>query len=101
MAELVKVARCGDVADGTGIEIEVGGRKLALFNSGGQFYAVANECLHQGAPLGKGTVYGTRVICPLHGWEYDFSTGANVDDPSLKLRCFRVQVEAGDILVEI
>ena len=23
---------------------------------------------------------GTRVVCPLHGWEYDFTTGASIDE---------------------
>lgn len=100
MGQFVKVARCDEVADGTGKVVAANGREIALFNAGGRFYAVANECRHQGAPLGKGTVYGTRVVCPLHGWEYDFATGCSVDDPTVKLRCFAVRVEAGDVLVE-
>jgi len=100
MVEFVKVARRNEVAEGTGKVVEANGRKIALFKTGGEFYAIANECRHRGAPLGKGTVYGTRVICPLHGWEYDFTTGCNVDDPSVKLRCFAVKVEAGDVLIE-
>jgi len=40
-------------------------------------------------------------VCPWHGWEYDFSTGRNVDDPSMMLTCFVVKVEGEDILVEI
>jgi nitrite reductase (NADH) small subunit len=100
MAEFVKVARCYEIADGTGKVVEVNGLLVALFNSGGQFYAIDNACLHLGAPLGDGEVYGTRVICPLHGWEYDFTTGRNVDDPSMKLHCYTVKIEGDDVLVE-
>ena len=100
MGEFIKVARCDDVPEGGGRVIEINSRKIALFNAGGRLYAIANECLHQGASLGEGTVYGTRVVCPLHGWEYDFTTGCNVDDPSIKLRCFAVKIEAGDVLIE-
>jgi 3-phenylpropionate/trans-cinnamate dioxygenase ferredoxin component len=99
MAEFIKVARCDELTEGSGMVVEANGRKIALFNAGGQFYAIANECHHRGAPLGKGTVYGTRVICPRHGWEYDFATGCNVDDPSIRLRRFTVKVEAGDVLI--
>jgi nitrite reductase/ring-hydroxylating ferredoxin subunit len=99
MGEFVKVARCDDVLEGSGKVVEVNGRKIALFNAGGQFYAIANECLHQGASLGEGMVCGTRVACPLHGWEYDFTTGANVDDLTLKLRRFALKVDAGDLLI--
>jgi nitrite reductase/ring-hydroxylating ferredoxin subunit len=99
MAEFVKIARCAEVAEGSSKVVEVNGRKIALFNAGGRFYAIANECRHLGAPLGEGIVYGTRVVCPLHGWEYDITTGCNVDDPSIMLQCYAVKVTAGDVLI--
>lgn len=101
MADFVKVANVADVPDGTGRVVEVNGRKLALFNAGGRFYAIDNACKHRGGPLAEGDVYGTRVVCPWHGWEYDFSTGCNVDDPSMKLSCFAVKTEDGAIFVQV
>jgi nitrite reductase/ring-hydroxylating ferredoxin subunit len=50
---------------------------------------------------GAGDVYGTRVVCPLHGWEYDFTTGASVDDPEMRVACFAVTVEGDDVYIEI
>jgi nitrite reductase/ring-hydroxylating ferredoxin subunit len=101
LAQFIKAARHGDIPEGSGKTIEAGGRTLALFHSNGQFFAIDNACMHRGGPLGDGEVYGTRVVCPWHGWEYDFSTGCNVDDPSMKLGCFTVKVEGDDILVQI
>jgi nitrite reductase (NADH) small subunit len=101
VADFVKVARRGEVADGAGKVVEAGGRKIALFNSGGNFYAIDNTCVHQGGPLGEGDVYGTRVVCPWHGWEYDFTTGQSVDDPMTKVASFSVKVVGDDILVEV
>ncbi len=101
MAQFIKAARCSEIPEGSGKVIEAGGRALALFHANGQFYAIDNACIHQGGPLGEGEVYGTRVVCPWHGWEYDFSTGCNVDDPSMKLACFAVKIDGNDILVEI
>jgi nitrite reductase (NADH) small subunit len=100
MVSFIKVAQRGDVPDGTGKTFDVGGRKIALFNSAGNFYAIDNNCRHRGGPLGEGDVYGTTVTCPWHGWEYDFTTGCNVDDPSVKVTCFAVRVEGDDILIE-
>jgi nitrite reductase (NADH) small subunit len=99
LAHFIKVARRGDIPDGSGKIVEAGGRLLALFHSGGRFYAIDNACPHQGGSLGEGEVYGTRVVCPLHGWEYDFATGCNVDDPSMKVACFEVKLEGDDIMV--
>lgn len=101
MAELVRVAGRGDIPDGTGKVVEARGRKVALFNSNGSFYAIDNACRHLGGSLGEGDVYGTRVVCPLHGWEYDFTTGAGVDDPETRVACFAVTVEGDDVLIEI
>lgn len=101
MADFVKVANVADVPDGTGRVVEANGRRLALFNAGGRFYAIDNACKHRGGPLAEGDVYGTRVVCPWHGWEYDFSTGCNVDDPSMKLSCFAVKTEDGAIFVQV
>lgn len=101
MGKFVKVARRNEIPDGTGKTVEAGGRRIALFNSGGTFHAIDNACGHRGGPLGEGEIYGTRVICPLHGWEYDFITGCNVDDPSTRLRRFAVKLDGDDVLVEI
>jgi nitrite reductase (NADH) small subunit len=100
MANFVKVAQRGDIPDGSGKTVELGDRKVALFNSGGKFYAIDNTCRHRGGPLGEGDVYGTTVTCPWHGWEYDFTTGCNVDYSSVKVACFAVRVDGDDILVE-
>ena len=101
MAELVRVAGRGDIPEGTGKVVEARGRRVALFNSGGSFYAIDNACRHLGGSLGEGDVYGTRVVCPLHGWEYDFTTGAGVDDPETRVACFAVTVAGDDVLIEI
>jgi nitrite reductase (NADH) small subunit len=101
LAQFIKAARRGDIPEGSGRIIESGGLTLALFHANGEFYAIDNACMHQGGPLGEGDLYGTRVTCPWHGWEYDISTGCNVDDPSMKLTCYAVKVEGDDILVEI
>ena len=100
MATFIKVAKVADVADGTAKLIEAGGKQIALFNVGGKFYAIDNTCKHRGGPLAEGEIDGTTVICPWHGWEYDITTGTNLDDSSVKLGCYAVKTEADDILVE-
>lgn len=100
MASFIKVARVADVADGTGKTVEAAGKQIALFNVAGKFYAIDNACKHRGGPLGEGEVDGKTVVCPWHGWEYDVTSGANLDDPSVKLGCYPVRVEGDDVLVE-
>jgi NAD(P)H-dependent nitrite reductase small subunit len=101
MAEFVRVAGRGEIPENTGIAVEARGRRIALFYADGTFYAIDNACRHLGAPLSAGVIYGTRVVCPWHGWEYDFTTGANVDDPGVRVACFKVKVEGDDVFVEV
>jgi nitrite reductase (NADH) small subunit len=101
MAGFVKAARRGEIPEGGAKVVEAGGRTIAIFNAGGSFHAIDNACRHLGGPLGEGEVYGTRVICPWHGWEFDFTTGANVDDPAMRVGCFAVRIDGDDVLVEV
>jgi len=100
VSNFIKVATVADVPEGAGKTVEVAGKQIALFNVGGKFYAIDNACKHRGGPLGEGEVDGSTVICPWHGWEYDVTTGANLDDASVKLGCYPVKVENTDIMIE-
>ena len=101
MASFVKVARRDEIADGSGKTVEVAGKKIALFNAAGNFYAIADSCVHRGGPLGEGELEGTLVTCPWHGWQYDVTTGCNTDDSKIQVASFPVRLEGDDILVEI
>jgi nitrite reductase (NADH) small subunit len=103
MPEFVRVAGRSEVPENSAIAVVAGEHRIALFNAGGVFYAINNACRHLGIPLSAGKIYGTRVICPWHGWEYDFTTGAMVDDddPAVRVACFKVKVEGDDVFIEI
>src|SRR5712691_8014272 len=77
------------------------GRSVALFNVEGRYYAVDNVCPHRGGPLGEGDLEGAVVSCPWHAWRWDVTTGANVNNPAIKLGCYPVVEEAGSIFVEL
>jgi len=96
-----KVAQRGEVAEGSGRIIEVApGRFIALFNVGGNFYALDNECPHEGGPLGEGDVDRGCVTCPWHGFRFDLSNGACLNAPRLKVASFAVRLEGEDVLVD-
>jgi nitrite reductase (NADH) small subunit len=97
----VRVASVAEVPPGEGRVVEVGGQTLAVFNVDGQFYAIANTCLHRGGPLGEGELEGPVVTCPWHAWRWDVTSGANVNNPAVKVACFPVSVDNGQIFVEL
>ena len=101
MTEFVKVASLSELAPGSAKTVEVRGKTIALFNVQGTIFATDNTCLHQGGPLGEGQLMGEVVICPWHQWEYNVRTGENVEDSSLKVVTYPVQVEGSEIKVAV
>ena len=49
MTDFVTVARVGEIPDGEGITREIGEQLVAVFNDGGQYFAINDMCPHQGA----------------------------------------------------
>ncbi len=101
MGTLAKVADKSDLKPGEAKVIEVQGKTLALFNVDGTFYALDNTCLHRGGPLGEGELEGPVVTCPWHGWRWDVTSGANTNNPAVKVACFPVKVEGTSVFVEL
>jgi 3-phenylpropionate/trans-cinnamate dioxygenase ferredoxin component len=101
MAQFVKVASLSELAPGTAKAVEVSGKAIALFNVDGKVYATDHTCLHQGGPLGEGTLEGDVVTCPWHMWQYNVRTGENLEDSMLKVDTYPVRVSGDDIEVEI
>ena len=74
---------------------------VALFNVEGTFYALDGVCPHAGGPLGEGTLRGTTVTCPWHGWQFDVASGQNCLNHRMTHKSFAVKVEGDDVLVEL
>ena len=96
-----RIGASADIPEGSRAIVDVAGKKIAVFNIGGKFFAIDNACKHRGGPLGDGELDGNNVTCPWHGWEYDVTTGANLDEPSIKVGCYVVKVEGDDLVIEI
>jgi 3-phenylpropionate/trans-cinnamate dioxygenase ferredoxin component len=101
VAQYHKAANLSDLPAGSAKAVEVLGRAIALFNVEGRVYALDNTCLHRGGPLGEGFVEGDIITCPWHGWQYKIATGEFVGNPSIKVAAYPVQVENGEIRVEL
>ena len=83
MENFIEVMKVDDVPAGTATVVDVKGVEIALINSGGEFYAIGNECTHAGGPLGEGDLVEEHQIeCPLHGSVFDITTGEPVVGPA-------------------
>lgn len=109
------VAAVGEIPPGGRKLVEVAGRRVVVFNLGGEFFALGDRCPHQGGSLAAGCVtgrvssrepgrysYGRRgemVRCPWHYWEFDIRTGRSAFDPAgVRTRRYEARVESGAAL---
>src|SRR5262245_57098962 len=99
MTDRTKVAAVGELGEGQARTVEVNGKSIAVFNVAGRYYAIDNLCPHRGGPLGEGDVEGQIVVCPWHGWRWDVTTGANANNPAVRVSCYPVTVDQGTIFV--
>jgi len=53
MAEWLKVAKTSDIAPGEAKLVDVGVKRIAIFNVEGTFHAIDDTCTHRGGPLSK------------------------------------------------
>ena len=74
----VRVARVEDVPPGEVRSASAEGRRLALVNLDGRFYALDAVCPHQGGPLDQGLIWRGALECPWHRFCFDPATGRNV-----------------------
>jgi nitrite reductase/ring-hydroxylating ferredoxin subunit len=71
----VVVARLDEVPPGTVKAVRYGDEPVVLVNVEGQVYALADRCLHVGAPLADGHVRNGMLVCGWHAWQYDPASG--------------------------
>jgi nitrite reductase (NADH) small subunit len=86
---------------GHAIRVSVGGTLVAVFRLGDKLAAVAARCTHVGGPLDRGPVSGNVVTCPLHGSQFDLTTGSVVRGPATQpVQAFRVRAEPDGLVFE-
>jgi nitrite reductase (NADH) small subunit len=99
-----------DMPSGHNRIVKIQNKSIGIFNVKGTYYALKNNCPHQGAPLCQGKVTGMTlpskpgeyiygregeiIRCPWHGWEFDLTNGKSVFDPhSCLVKTYKVEVE--------
>jgi naphthalene 1,2-dioxygenase ferredoxin component len=100
--EFHAVAAVADVEPDSVIQVSVGSEAIALFNLGGEFYAMDGICTHGAAPLADGYIEGELIECPQHAGSFEIKTGKAVGNPCVvDAKTFPVKVEDGTILIGI
>jgi nitrite reductase/ring-hydroxylating ferredoxin subunit len=103
MAEsVVRVCAQSEIAPDSVKAYEVGDRRLAVYNLGGEYYVTDDECTHASASLAEGILEDGVIECTLHFGAFDVKTGAVKAPPcSFALRTYKVLLQGGDVCVDL
>ena len=86
---------------GHAIRVQVDGKPVAVFSVGGQLLAVDAACTHVGGPLDRGSVSANVVTCPLHGSQFDLTTGQVIRGPATRgIHAYRVTANPDSLVLE-
>jgi 3-phenylpropionate/trans-cinnamate dioxygenase ferredoxin subunit len=91
-----------DVPDEGVVATEVGGVEVAVVKSGGQVFAVRDECSHAQIQLSEGDVGNCEIECWLHGSRFDLRTGEPTSLPAYDpVPVYPVRLAGDDVLVDV
>ena len=100
MSDWISVAKAAELAPGSHRVVDVDGASVAVFNVGGDYYAIEDVCTHDGGQLTGGTIEGDEIVCPRHGARFCIKTGAALTAPAYEpVPTFPVRVENGEVQV--
>src|SRR5512139_3490028 len=101
MSSWLDVANIDELPTGTRQVVDVDGTAVAVFNLGGEYFAIRDECTHDGGELANGKLEGEVIVCPRHGARFSVRTGAVLGPPAYEdvrtypVRGIQGKVQAG------
>ena len=98
----IPVADAADLPPGSSLRVSYQGEDIAIYNTGDALYAIGDTCTHAEASLTDGDFYedirGWVAECPLHGSQFDVTTGEAISLPATgNVGKYEVKVEGGTI----
>ena len=100
MSSWLDVANVAELTPGTRRVVDVDGVAVAVFNLGGEYFAIRDACPHDGGVLSNGELDGEVIVCPRHGARFSVRSGTVLGPPAYEdLRTFQVRVADGKVQV--
>jgi nitrite reductase/ring-hydroxylating ferredoxin subunit len=96
-----RAASLSDLEEKGRLVVGVDGQTVCLLLEAGEVRAIDNRCPHMGFPLHRGSVSDGILTCHWHHARFDLCTGGTFDQWADELRRFPVEVDDGDIYVDL
>jgi len=80
-------------------QVLVNGKKLCLIKNGQDIYVIQNTCPHAGGILSGGWCKNGNIVCPIHRWEYNLTTGMGAEGQGDYIRIYPIKVKEDGLYV--
>ena len=102
MGEFRQVAATGDIPLGEMRDFEIGPHRFVIAHSEDGFFALADVCTHDGAPIADGKIDGDEVVCMRHGARFDLATGEVTGPPAIvPIDTYEVRIDGDRVFVRL
>jgi 3-phenylpropionate/trans-cinnamate dioxygenase ferredoxin subunit len=102
VAGFQRACALSDLSEGSALGVEIEGEPVCLALSGGEVYAIRDECSHAEVMLSHGEVEDGTIECWLHGSQFDLSTGEPLGLPATEpVPVYPVKIDGDDVLVDV
>lgn len=98
---MVDVCSAADVPLGEGRPVIIDGRRVALFNSPGGWFALDDACPHRGGPLSDGLLADACVACPLHDRRFQLDGGTSLSEDCGDVTAHFAEERNGRVYVQL
>lgn len=101
MAQFTKAISVSELPPGVKKTVVMAGKKIAIANVDGKFFAIDDTCTHAQCSLGtEGFLDGSVIICGCHGAQFDVTSGKVLSLPApTDVASYETKVENGDVYV--
>lgn len=98
---LVRAATLAELQQKGQLLVRLNQHMVALFYNRDRVYAIDNRCPHMGFPLHGSVCKDGIVTCPWHYARFDLASGGTFDAWADDVRAFPVQIQDGEIWVDL
>ena len=92
--------RADEIKEGSAKLVRVNNDEIAVFKHNGQLCAIQNACPHEGGQLSAGWIEDGAVVCPLHRYKFDLTSGVCATNAKLKAKIFKLAAQGENYTVE-
>ncbi len=102
MDGFTQVAATADIEPGEMKSFKINNVQILVCNVNGKFFAVADECSHDSAPISTGSLNKDEIMCPRHHARFNVIDGSVKAPPAVvPIDTYEVKIENDNIFVKI